>query len=239
MNHQLTIIYRACNKELNKEDFNQSRPEWFSKYKCWKSFYNNFGDNEQIKIIVVFDGLPTDELAKYIRQFKVDDIVYLDYKGNKDSLLFCYDLMTKQESKYLGLFEDDYLWQPDSYKIAEEGLLKFGGFGTISLYQHPDRITRQDDITLGREYITVTNSCYWRTAESNTATFLIQTDLFKKLKQEFIDCHVQDRLLFTNLLKKYKLRHFTPISVAYGCTHVNRFFPAFFVDWEKYNESIS
>lgn len=234
--NNLGIVYRACGKELPGDYFNESRPFWFDKLKCWESFYSNF--NKNCDIHVVFDGEKNNPLSEHIGKYNDVNIEYINNAGNKNSLLYCYELMDKLSNMYLGLFEDDYLWLPNSYKIALEGLTNFGSFGTISLYQHPDRITRQDDITLGHEYILATNSCYWRTAESNTATFLIRNDLFKKSKQEFIDCHIQDRLLFVNLLKKHGLRHFTPISSLYGCSHVNRFFPALFTNWEEYNNSI-
>lgn len=235
----LSVIYRACHWETNLESVkNQSRPDWFDKRKCWKSFYSSFGNNPNIDITVVFDGNKEHELAVYMQTFEFKNIIYLDEVGNKGSLLYCYDLMRKAESEYILLAEDDYLWLPDSEKILINGLERFGALGTLSLYNHPDRVFRNDDITFGHDYILAGMYCYWRTAESNTATFAIKTDIFKRYSQEFIDCHVQDRLLFTNLLKKYQLRHLTPVSERFGASHVNKFFPSLYIDWEAYNKTI-
>jgi hypothetical protein len=235
---KLSVLYRACHLEVTPNSIrNPSRPDWFDKKKCFKSFYNSFGDKESVDITVVFDGNKDHELARYISKFKVD-IIYLNEVGNKESLIFCYNLMGKLEGKFCGLFEDDYLWLPYSYEILMEGLEKFGEAGTLSLYQHPDRLTRTDDVTLGSDFIFNTPSCYWRTAESNTATFAIRRDLFNGLKQEFIDCNIHDRLLFVSLLQKYNLRHFTPVSDRFGCSHCNQFFLSYFVNWAGFNNSI-
>lgn len=235
---QLSIIYRACSKELNVSEFNQSRPIWFDKKKCWRSFFDNFGVNKNVRIVVVFDGDKDNDLSQYIKRDNINEIIYLNNVGNKESLIYCYNLAKTIECDYFCLFEDDYLWLPDSYKILIEGLDRFGNFGLISLYHHPDRIFRNDDITLGHEYILATNSCYWRTAESNTATFGTSKKLFDKYFQEFIDCNIHDRLLFTNLIKKYNMRHFTPVSDRYGCTHVNQFFFSLYFNWLEFNNDI-
>ena len=235
--NNLTVIYRACGKELDQKEFNQSRPDWFDKKKCFQSFYGNFGNNPNVKILCVFDGNKENELAKYIESFNIET-QYLSNAGNKGSLIYCYELMKDINSEFVGLFEDDYLWLPNSYPILMDGLTRFKTSGTISLYQHPDRVFRTDDITLGKDYILAGNYCYWRTAESNTATFAISIELFNKHYQEFIDCNIHDRLLFTNLLKKYQLRHFTPVSERFGATHCNKFFSSLYINWETYNNSI-
>jgi hypothetical protein len=235
---KISIIYRACNRELNTGEFNISRPYWFCKKKCWRNFFNEFGNRSDVEILVVFDGNENDELASYIRKY-TNNILYLNNVGNLNSLLFCYDTAKTVDSEFIMFSEDDYLWLDKSCDILIEGLDKFKTHGSVSLYHHPDRIFRNDDITLGHEYITITNSCYWRTAESNTFTFGISKDIFLRYYQEFINCGISDRLLFINLLKKYNFRHFVPISERVGATHVNRFFSTLFIDWERYNHSIN
>lgn len=233
----LSIFYRACHLEVIPDSIkNSSRPDWFDKKKCFKSFHDSF-NRESIEITVIFDGNESHELVQYISKFKVKNIIYLNEVGNKESLIQTYNLMNRADSEYVVIFEDDYLWLPNSYEVLMDGLIKFGNSGTISLYNHPDRVFRNDDITLGKDYILAGNYCYWRTAESNTATFAIKTELFKKYYQEFIDCNVQDRLLFINLLQKYNLRHFTPVSEKYGCSHVNKYFFSLYIDWKKVNEN--
>lgn len=235
----ISIIYRACHLEVTKSSIrNPSRPNWLCKFKAFKSFFNEFGVKDGVEITVVFDGNKNHDLAQYISKFKIKEIIYLDEVGNKESLMFCYNLMNQSASEYVAVFEDDYLWLTKSYDVLMDGLNRFGNAGTISLYNHPDRVFRNDDITFGKDYILAGNFCYWRTAESNTATFAIKTDLFKKYHQEFIDCGVQDRLLFINLLQKYELRHFTPISERFGATHINQYFLSLYIDWYGFNNSI-
>jgi|ERR1017187_1085142 hypothetical protein len=235
--NKLSILYRSCNLEING-NFNVCRPCWFDKRKSFKSFYNSFGDKEGIDIYLIYDGNENEELYQYISKFKLKHKYLIFVKNNEKSLLYCYNLMSQLDSEFIASFEDDYLWLPNSDKILLEGLEKFNKIATISLYHHPDRLIRKDDVTWGQEYIFNTNSCYWRTSESNTATFAISKELFNKYKQEFINCSIHDRLLFINLLKNWGLRHLNPISEKYGCTHVNKFFFSFFIDWEKYNNSI-
>lgn len=237
---KLFIVYRACSKELVANEFNVSRPQWFDKIKCFKSFWNSFGNKKDVQIKVVFDGNSNNLLFEAISGFiSKDDIIFLDNVGNEKSLLFCYDLLkSAADSYYIALFEDDYLWLPNSYEILLQGLDFFSDFGSISLYHHPDRVFRDDDITRGSEFIMVTPSCYWRTGESNTATFALAKHKFDAFFDEFVACSIHDRLLFVNLIKKFNFRHFIPISERFGCTHVNRFFPSLFIDWESYNKIV-
>lgn len=235
---KLSAIYRSCNRELKKEEFNKSRPDWFNKFLCFDSFYNSFGDKDDIDVHLVFDGKAEDELAQYITKRNLKSVTYLNNVGNQNSAVACYDILSKTETEYVAVFEDDYLWLDNSRDLLLEGLLRFGEAGIICLYQHPDRVFRTDDVTLGKEYIFAGKSCYWRTAESNTLTFALKKSIFNKHYEEFVNCHIQDRLLFINLLTKYNVRQFTPISETQGGTHVNRFFPALYIDWEKYNNSI-
>lgn len=234
--NSVSIIYRACGKEQKIEEFNQSRLNWFNKNKCFKSLYNSFGGKADIYL--VWDGDRNNYLFRYITSFDIKEVFSPEKTGNEESLLFCYDLMGKIDSEFLFLTEDDYLYLSNSYEVLMDGLEKFKSAGTVSLYNHPDRVRRKDDITLGQEYILEGKYCYWRTAESNTATFAISKNLFLKHQDEFINCSIHDRLLFINLLKKYNLRHFTPISEKYGSSHVNKFFNSLYIDWEFYNGNI-
>ncbi|MEK6885265.1 MAG: hypothetical protein AABY22_36875, partial [Nanoarchaeota archaeon] len=56
----ILTIYRASPQELTSTP-NKFRPDFFSKKKCFRSFFDNF--NEISDIVVVFDGLETDDFA--------------------------------------------------------------------------------------------------------------------------------------------------------------------------------
>lgn len=235
--NNLVCLFRACNLEVSIDSIkNISRPNWFSKQKCWLSFYNNFGQKENVNIIVIFDGKPEDELACYIKKFNIKNIVYLNNVGNKESLIYCYNLAEKLDFDYVFFAEDDYLYLPNSYEIMMEGLETFGEIGLVTLYDHPDRYFSNQDITKGHDYIFCCKTFHFRTAESTTGTVSMSKNIFNKVKIELINCNIHDCLFYRNILQKYDIRLFS--SIPGILTHVNKFFLSPLINWEKYNNSI-
>ena len=237
---KLVILYRACNLEVSTDSIkNISRPNWFSKQRCWLSFYNNFGQKENVNIIVIFDGKPEDELACYIKKFNIKDIIYLNNVGNKESLIYCYNLAEKLDFDYIFFAEDDYLYLPDSYKIMIEGLESFGKQNQfITLYDHRNRYLPPNitgDVTTGHDYCLITKSTHWRSGDSTTGSIAITKGLFNKIKERLLFHNIHDCAFYREMLNNgYRVFNCIPGK----STHVNHIYASPLIDWEKYNNSI-
>ena len=237
MNNKLLIIYRACGKEMDSNSFNQSRPDWFSKKKCWESFYMQFGWEENTDIIVVFDGSPDEEFAKYLNSFDINGIKYLNNIGNKESLIYCYELAKKSEFDYVFFAEDDYLYLPNSYNILIEGLNSIDGF--ITLYGHLNRYLdpkQTGDITFGQDYVLLSQSSFWRSEDSTTGSVAMSKEFFNLVIEDLIKFNISDCGFYREQLLKNNRRVFSPLPPK--STHVNKFFSSPLINWQKYNNSI-
>lgn len=238
--NELTVIYRAYGGETIPP-FKKERPVWFNKKKCWKSFYDSFGG--KCKIHLVWDG-DENELSEYVSKFVALNKV--NYKGNQESLSYCYDLMASVETPFCANIEDDYLWLPGSYEFLMDALKL--GYDPITLFDHPDRYslgtnnwyTGGTDITQGRDYIGVTNYGYVRTCESTTASFASSKNFILMYKEMFHHYNnigngaPEDRKLWRHL-SQLNVRLWS--SIGGLCTHVS--LPlAPHGDWEGFNNQM-
>jgi hypothetical protein len=236
VNSKLNIFYRACANETDGV-LRPERPMWFDKKKCFKSFWNEFGNKNNISIKILWDG-SENHFSTFLKSFGVD-FVSLDYKNNQKSLIHCYELAKGEDCDFYFFCEDDYSFLPGSCNFLEE-LIKYKELAT--LYHHPDRIIRKDDITYAREIIEATNNGYIRTGESTTQTFIVSKRIFNNLFDVFVHfCNIgtnapADRDLFRHLITNYNIRLWHPIT-SYA-THCVNGCLGFYVDWRKYNESI-
>ena len=232
---KLVSIYRACGNEIEESNFRPSRPKWFSKFKCWKSFFNSFQKEE---IHIVWDG-PENKLSEYIKSFPNHYFHNLPGVGNQKSLLACYDLAKQTNSEYINFVEDDYFWYPHACDLMLAGLVKFN---FVTLYLHPDR-TREpsDDITYGREFFLKTISSYWVSNESTTCSFACSRPVFNHCEQNLRDfCNKgvgapDDRGFFREMAKN-GLRLFSPVYAF--STHCEEPHVAQFMDWEAESADI-
>jgi len=231
---ELTVIYRACPSEL--KEYRPERPNWFSKLKCYKSFYNNFGG--KYDIFVVWDGCRENELYNLIKSTNVH-ILEINERNNQKSLLRCYELADSLQPKALFFSEDDYLFLPNSDNVLLDGL---NSYGFTTLYNHPDRCLRNDDITYGMEKIEAGIYDYFRTAESTTCSVAMSYSVFKKVRAE-LDywCKAgtgapEDRKFYRDVYQKYGLRLWTPIT-SYS-THVVKGCLGLYIDWEGYSKTL-
>lgn len=229
----LIAIYRACGGETNQNK--PFRPVYFNKFKAWKSFFDaGFGINSNI--IVVWDG-PETKLSDYIKTFPILDFVNLDYQNNQRSLLECYEIYKKLDSKYIYFCEDDFLHLPNSFDVLMDGLKRFQ---FVSLYDHPDR-SFQRDITHKNEEIFYGSYCHWRSAISTTCTFATNKDVFNKTIDDFeLYCQSgyeapEDHKCWVNLFYKgYRL--FTPMPGFSTHCDVRHLSP--YIDWQSVFENI-
>ena len=242
MSQKLAVIYRVCNNETLMSQYRPTRPVWFSKFKCFKSFNDAF-NNKKVDIHIVFDGDKGDDeksLFNYISSFPNLTIHEINEKDNKKSLLACYNLASQLNNELISFFEDDYIWlAADSDEDLIDGIKNFGFY---TLYLHPDRTRdKSDDITFGHEFFRKTNRGHHVSNESTTYSFGCHRQLFNQFKDLMVKhCNEgigapNDRSMWRDLISKgYRL--FSPVYAS--ATHCEAPHLADFVDWEKFNAEI-
>lgn len=234
---KLCVIYRACGSECDG-NIKPERPKWFNKLKCWKSFWDEFGNSPDVDIIVIWDG-EENSLSQYINSFPIN-FIKIKERNNQKSLIYCYETFDKIKNNYKSVYfcEDDYLYLPKSKEFLIEALEHCHLF---TLYHHPDRIFSNDDYTIGHEYISAIKHGYIRTGESTTCTVAMSEPLFSKLKDHLINFAKsgsgapEDRAFYRFLLQ-FNIRLWHPITSF--STHVVGAFLGLFINWEKVNEDI-
>lgn len=229
----MLVIYRVCEKEVNSPK-RPERPEWFDKRCCFVSLYNSFKRLKNVKsnskLVIIWDG-PAEVLNEFIR-FTVESdvaIVYANTSGNRESLLRSYIYAAEHSSDSYYFVEDDYLHTLDALEVLQEGV---EAFGLCSVYDHPDRYTRNDDLTKGQEEIKLTKSSHWRTAESTTCTWGVSKEMFEKVSSLALDAGIGDRGLFRTLYHR-GIRLYT--SIPGRSTHLHKDLLSPFLDPSVWN----
>lgn len=204
----IDIIYRCCNAEV-EGNFKWIRPKFFSKIKCLETFLNSVKNSSDIinKVIFLHDG-PKGRLYDNIpKSFEIIDV---DYKDNEKSLLETFKIADNLNN-HIYFVEDDYLHLENSIRTIYHGVLNFK---LVTGYDHLDRYTRTDDITLGKDYIAFskkTNS-HWRTCESTCCTWACTRDLWNSnMREAAYKFKLHDRDLFRYLNTEKNIRLWNPI----------------------------
>ncbi len=247
---KIDIIYRCCGKEMNEVDLMEdyplpvspkrsSRPNWFNKKACYKSVWDMTNNDPSTFSMHVFydftDG--TSSLLEYIQSMRVaDGAIYKINRGANDdkyySIQHAYDYADKLTGDWIYFVEDDYLHTPDAARVIVEGTLRFE---MLSLYDHLDRYTRNDDITDRKERVALTSSCHWRTAESTCHTWAISRPIWDEIKHIARKHGANDRSFFYELIDR-DLRLWTPIPAR--STHCVKGYMSPLVDWDEVAEGV-
>jgi hypothetical protein len=251
----ILTIYRASPETLTNAA-NKCRPDFFSKKKCFKSFFDNF--NEISDIVVIFDGDEQDDFAAHLKKFQVKDIVFFNNQNvglsaaARNMSLFTYarKYCENSDNAFFWITEDDFLYNDFSQRVLAEGINKLGRFGSIVLYDHPDRyFSERQDETWGKEHIFLTQSVHWRTAESSNTFGLISKEVFNHLYPQFnYFCTDNDpekiqkfglgikECAFFQEFRRLGFHLFSPMP---GCaTHMNKYQLSPLADWERINSDI-
>ncbi|HXB96550.1 MAG TPA: hypothetical protein VNZ54_00765, partial [bacterium] len=190
----MICIYRACNAELDPADFKAERPPWFDKRRCFQSL-RQASQGQDLKIHVLFDGDADCAFARYLRAQPLAGFTGIDYRNNGLSLLACYELAESLDDDSVYFLEDDYLHQPGSIGLLKEGLAAVPE-GLFTLYDHPDRYTRADDLDKGGREILLTAGSHWRSSESTTCTVAMAYPVFRRIRRDMMMFTNHDRAMF-------------------------------------------
>ncbi len=227
---KIDIIYRGCSWESDGE-IRLSRPAWFDKRKCYKSVWDmTNNDPSTFSVHVFYDGVGSS-LLDYIKGMRVADsaIYEITRPAGIDkyySIYKAYELADTLTGDWIYFVEDDYLHAPDAARVMLEGANRFE---LLSLYDHLDRYTRSDDITVGKESVALSNSCHWRTAESTCHTWACSRKMWERIKNIAKLHGPNDRSFFYDLIAE-GIRLWTPIPAR--STHCVKGYMSPMVNWD-------
>jgi len=231
----LTILYRACNKELEYPPQRTARPSWFSKINCFNSLHQSILNSkykDDIRLIVNMDG-DKSNLSDFIEGLGYDIIYNKFYSGPKSYIYQLNYAENEMHDSDIYFLEDDYLHTLDA---IDHMYLAIPRFGLVTGYDHLDRYTRTDDISNNKESLFFYNNRHWRTAESTTLTWAVS----QKFKQIVLDYNKKwqknnnwvDREMFRDMYH-YGIRLHQPIPAI--ASHIHSPFLSPGIDWEFIN----
>ncbi len=230
---KIDIIYRACAKETGGLPIPDLRPSWFSKELCFLSLLNMIKQMPEVTSIpIVWDGKPSLFLD-YIKSTLRNGTVTMVNENSSGSIDHQWAIADKLNGDFIYFIEDDYLHTKDAAKIFLEGAKRFGLF---TLYDHPDRYSREDDISRRAESIEVTKSCHWRSSESTTSTFACSRKMWNQIREAAVKHRFYDRDFFRHLIS-IGIRLWTPTPAQ--STHCLTPYLSPFIDWEKVAKEVA
>lgn len=232
---RISLIYRCCETDTK----GPARPKYFSKLNCLNNMLDVFKYNDkpkevEVKIHAIHDG-PCGPLHEQLEWCDVE-IEKINVNSNAQSLELSLGFASGlYETDIIYFLEDDYLHTDNALKVLLEGFTIAGAVNKsniVTLYDHPDRYTRSDDIDRGQTHLFLGNLKYWRTAESTTCTWAIRQDTFieEKVYEDAVKYGLNDRELFRSLNKRGIIL-FTPMLGA--STHCHLPFMSPFIDWRN------
>lgn len=223
------IIYRCYEGEVDG-NFKNIRPKWFNKLACLKTFLKSLEKctSDLGEVLFVHDGIKGKVFENIPKNF---NIVEINNKSNELSLLETFNLANKL-SNNIYFVEDDYLHLPQSIDIILKGIQTFN---LVTGYDHLDRYIRNDDLTLGKDFIAFSNktNSHWRTSESTCCTWGCSRIYWNNfIREAAYNFKLNDREFFRFLYSKYNIRLWNPIPAV--TTQVDdKLSPS--INWEKFS----
>jgi len=234
-NPKLGIFFWCSGAEL-KPPFkpDKFRPEWYNKKKCFKSLFNA-AKNANVDVHVIYDG-DDNEYSKYIQSHDLKSFKQVHHGNALGSIKELHDTIYSMIDVYEHFYiaEDDYLYLPESMLVLLNGIETIGSDKLFTLYDHPDRYTRTDDLTFNQESIALTGSGHWRTCESTCYSFCLNRHVLKNFEPQLRE-PLADRNLF-RLLYANGIRLWSPMPGR--ATHLNSQFLTPLINWDVVNQSI-
>lgn len=233
----MIIFYRISDNGYKKE-----KPKYINNESCLKNALKTFPDC-QFHIIAdnVSEGT-INMIMDAVRENNTDYVIHHTSIGNgAGTFNIALDEALKLPPQEIVYFlENDYLHQPNSFKIMMEGFNELGA-QFISLYDHPDKYL--DPSKGGNPYcqggaedtrVYLTKNCHWKISNSTTMTFAAKVSTLKRvepiLRKYTSGTHPNDFQMFIELRQINELL-ITPIP-GYS-THGETKWLSPLYDWEN------
>lgn len=243
---KLHVIYRSAPGD-SKSD---KRPIYFNKTNCLISFlssYKKLQEGNRGDLIFLNDGEVSKEQNKLMNSVK-SEIINLGGVGNSSSLKSAYGFLESKswdDDDMVYFAEDDYLYKEEAFPYLINAIYDIDKADYFSLYDHPDRYTRVDDVDSGKGRVFISRNSHWRTIESTCQTYGVFVGILKKdlwiHKIGTLGNTPQGREMFraSQGIGKYFLKFPKRVLVSpipSLCSHMESEFLAKNVDWEQVNK---
>lgn len=174
----LHIIYRAAPGGNRK-----TRPPWFTKWLCLGSFLRAVEEMapDGVDITFVCDGLLPPEVAATMTRY--GKVQVLDGLGNSRSYLHALELATdpsRSGRDCIYFVEDDYLHLPGALSTLAAALADAQPGSYFTLYDHPDRYARTDDLRSRGRAAELLGGRHWLRVESTNMTFATTVETLRR-----------------------------------------------------------
>jgi hypothetical protein len=161
------VVYRAAPGGNRKR-----RPPWFSKALCLASIIRAAENLPGTSFSFLCDGTMAVEVEQVMRRF--GELQQLGGVGNAGSYRAAVDYAAALDvdpSSIIYMCEDDYLHLPDALSGLQKLSAVLPDHGYATLYDHPDRSRRSDDLPPRATTPLAAHNVEWVPVESTTMTF--------------------------------------------------------------------
>ncbi len=151
----------------------ETRPEWFSYEKCYRSV-----KNDNVDLHILLDGTRDGHHFEFDKE---DNVVEFTGGTDHDSLRFALDYVKAQNFKQddiVYFIEDDYLHRPGWSEVMIEAFDNINS-DYLTLYDHLDKYHHPGYDKL-QSKVLYTKSCHWRTTPSTCNTYAGKWSTFIK-----------------------------------------------------------
>lgn len=171
----LHVLYRSTGGDNPK-----NRPPYYTKTLCLRSLLQALAHTDVgARITFINDGPMPDDRVAIMRQ--AGCVISLAGIGNSRSYRKALELgLATSPEPFVYFAEDDYLYRENAFRALLEAFEQIPSADYITLFDHRDRYTRNDDAGGGRSRIYLAAGQHWRTVESTCMTFGARVDLLKK-----------------------------------------------------------
>ena len=167
----IQVFYRTCYHSPNQDLANRSRPDWFSKEKCFKNFKKTLNP-ELVDYTVVYDSYhQPDGDGNIPPMIKSESFRIRNIGSEAGSFLETLNLAlrTCNSGQIVYFLEDDYLHTNNWCDKMLEGFEL--GADYLTGLDHGDKYR---DYPALKSKLFVSDSCHWRTTPSTTNTFAVK-----------------------------------------------------------------
>lgn len=173
----ITAIYRTFDG-----DNTTSRPPYYSKQLAFQSFLLAWRKLPARRLIVAINSPRIPPSLAPLIEAHADEVRFVETPGNARCYRTVLSWSTRLENDAVVYHaEDDYLYHPDAFVELAAAVERLPDVDYFTLYDHRDRYSRSDDVSLGRpEFVAIAGQRHWRVVESTCMTYAARVRALKR-----------------------------------------------------------